>query len=186
MSETIKFAKVNTLPGTFVGSTIYLVKDVNGDFAEMYISNQAGSAVRRLPSRSDIQTMVNTAVAGTSHMYVVTDIAARDALAPAVVTQALVVNATGDTTVAAGAATYVFNPTGSVWTKISEHESMDLVINWTDIVGRPTSTVAEIDDAVGKTHVHANKSTIDKFSEDAGDIKYNSEFIDPVLRATDW
>lgn len=186
MSETIKFAKVNSLPGTFAGSTIYLVKDSNGDFAELYISNQAGSAVRRLPSRSDIETMVAAAVAGTSHMYVVADIAARDALAPTVVTQALVVDATADATVASGAATYVFNPTGSVWTKISEHESMDLVVNWTDIQGRPTSTAAEIDGAVAIAHSHSNKTTLDKFSEDNGDVMYNGEHVDPVLRATDW
>lgn len=186
MTETIKFAKVNTLPGTFAGSTIYIVKNSDADFADMYISNSAGSAVRRLPNKTDIQTMVNTAVAGTSHMYVVTDIAARNALAPTVVTQALVIDATDDETVASGAATYIYDPNTSVWTKIGEYESMDVVLQWSNIQGKPNSTANEIDDAVSKVHTHANKSVIDKFSEDSGDLKYDGVFIDPVLRATDW
>ena len=83
-SETIKFSKVNTLPGTFEGSTIYIVKDSNVSFAEMYISNSSGSAVRRLPTRTDIDTAINSAVAAASNVKVVADIAARNALAPSI------------------------------------------------------------------------------------------------------
>lgn len=186
MTETIKFAKVNTLPGTFAGSTIYIVKDANADYGEMYISNSAGSAVRRLPTRTDIQNMVNTAVAGTSHMYVVANIAARNALAPTIVTQALVIDATGDATVNSGAASYIYNPDTSSWVKIGEYESMDVILQWSSIQGKPNSTSSEIDDAVSKVHTHSNKTVIDKFSEVSGDLKYDGAFIDPVLRAIDW
>lgn len=186
MSETLKFAKVNTLPGSFAGSTVYIVKDADAQFAELYISNAAGSAVRRLPSKSDIQGMVNAAVAGTSHIYVVADIAARNALAPTVVTQALVIDATADPTVNAGAATYIYDPATTQWAKVSEYESMDVVLQWANIQGRPTSTPAELDDAVAKVHVHANKLTIDKIAEVNGDLMFDGKNVDPVLRATDW
>ena len=186
MSETLKFAKVNTLPGAFAGSTVYIVKDADAQFAELYISNAAGSAVRRLPSKSDIQGMVNAAVAGTSHIYVVADIAARNALAPTVVTQALVIDAIADPTVNAGAATYIYDPATTQWAKVSEYESMDVVLQWANIQGRPTSTPAELDDAVAKVHVHANKLTIDKIAEVNGDLMFDGKNVDPVLRATDW
>jgi hypothetical protein len=191
MTDTIKFAKVNVLPITFEPSTIYLVKDADEAFAKMFISNAAGTAVRRLPNRDDIQTMVNQvvnqAVAGTSHLYVVADIAGRDALTPTVVTQALVIDATGDTSVVSGAATYVFNPTDTSWTKISEHESMDFVLQWANIQGRPTSTAAEIDDAVSKRHSHANLVSLDKVGEDAGGLlQFNGDYVDPALRVAEW
>ena len=191
MTDTIKFAKVNVLPVTFDPSTIYLVKDADEAFAKMFISNAAGTAVRRLPNRddiqTDIQTMVNQAVAGTNHLYVVADIAGRDALAPTVVTQALVIDATGDTSVLSGAATYVFNPTDSSWTKISEHESMDVVLQWANIQGRPTSTADEIDDAVSKRHSHANLVSLDKVGEDvSGVLQFNGDYVDPALRVAEW
>ncbi len=186
MSETIKFAKVNTLPGAFAGSTVYIVKDTDAAFAELYISNVTGSAVRRLPNKTDIQSMVNAAVAGTSHMYVVADIAARNALAPTVVTQALVIDATADPSVNAGAATYIYDTNTSQWSKIAEYESMDVVLQWANIQGKPNSTSAEIDDAVAKVHTHGNKLVIDKLTEVNGDLLFDSGHIDPVLRATDW
>ena len=191
MTDTIKFAKVNVLPVTFEPSTVYLVKDADEAFAKMFISNAAGTAVRRLPNRDDIQslvnTAVNTAVAGASNIFVVPDIAGRNALAPTVVTQALVIDATGDTSVDSGAATYVFNPTDTSWTKISEHESMDVVLQWANIQGRPTSTAAEIDNAVSKRHSHANMVSLDKVGEDvSGILQFNGDYVDPALRVAEW
>jgi hypothetical protein len=63
---------------------------------------------------------------------------------------------------------------------------MDVVLQWANIQGRPTSTPAELDDAVAKVHVHANKLTIDKISETNGDLVFDGKNADPVLRATDW
>ena len=185
-SETIKFSKVNTLPGTFEGSTIYIVKDSDVSFAEMYISNSSGSAVRRLPTRTDIDTAINSAVAAASNVKVVADIAARNALAPSIVTIALVIDATGDASVTSGTATYVYDVNNSTWVKISEFESMDFIVQWANISGRPSSSTSAIDDAVTKKHSHANLTVLDGLSDASGDLKYNGNYVDPVLRATDW
>lgn len=74
----------------------------------------------------------------------------------------------------------------ATWDKVSEYESMDVVLQWANIQGRPTSTPAELDDAVAKVHVHANKLTIDKITEVNGDLMFDGKNVDPVLRATDW
>ena len=73
--------------------------------------------------------------AGGVGAKVVADITARDALTPEEGLIAYVVDATGDSTVTAGGASYIYD--GSNWVKISEFESMDAVINWTDIQGKP-------------------------------------------------
>lgn len=56
-----------------------------------------------------------------------------------------VTDATGDSSVKVGAALYIYN--GSVWVKMAEAESMDVIVRWDDIDGRPTSTTANIDSA---------------------------------------
>jgi hypothetical protein len=173
MDQVLKFRKVASLPATYEGSTMYMVADsVNAALFEMYLSSADGTTVRHLLNKSEIQTMINTSVAGSiagmGTMSVVTDIAARDALNPATVSLALVLNATADTTVANGAATYVYNTTTSAWIKIAEYESLDVVLQWSNIVGRPTSTPAQIDAAVTGNHNHGNKPVLDGLSIASG------------------
>lgn len=187
MAVEMKVHKVNALPGTLEPSTMYMVKSGVAGLMDIYVSSNDGSEARHIISRTEIQDMVNSSVASTSHIYVVADIAARDALAPEVVTQALVIDATADVTVQAGAATYVFDPVGDVWSKIAEHESLDVVLTWASIQGRPTSTVAEIDDAVGKRHVHANATQLDKIDEDGnGLMTYDGANIHAYLSSDQW
>lgn len=169
MDQVLKFRKVSALPSTYEGSTMYMVADsVNAALFEMYLSSADGTTVRHLLNKSDIQSMINTSVAGSiagmGTMSVVADIAARNALAPATTSIALVLNATADTTVAVGAATYVYDAGTSTWTKIAEYESMDVVLQWSNIVGRPTSTPAQIDAAVTGNHNHGNKPVLDGLS----------------------
>ena len=187
MSVQMKVHKVNALPGVLEASTLYLVKSADATLLDLYVSSSNGLEARHIVSKTEIQSMVNTAVAGASNIFVVADIAARDALAPAVVTQAIVVSAVADPTVKLGAATYVYDPVGDAWQKIAEHESMDMTLSWADIVGRPTSTVAEIDDAVGKRHAHANSATLDKFAQDGnGQVTYDGKNIHVYLSSDQW
>lgn len=79
----------------------------------------------------------------------------------------MVMNATGDSSVKSGWAIYrrktgtqTLNTLDS-WQKIAEAESIDVVLRWDNIVGRPNSAVAAIDDAVAKKHQHANKAVLD-------------------------
>ena len=183
----MKVHKVNVLPGTLEASALYLVKSAVAGLFDLYVSSTDGLEARHIISKTEIQSMVNSAVAGASNIFVVADIAARDALAPTVVTQAIVVDATDDATVQSGSATYVYDTVGDAWQKIAEHESMDLTLSWGGIVGRPTSSVAEIDDAVGKRHTHANAATLDKFSQDGdGQPTYNGANIHVYLSSDQW
>ena len=187
MSVQMKVHKVNTLPGVLEASALYIVKSADTGLLDLYVSANDGLTARHIISKTEIQTMVNTAVAGASNIFVVPDIAARDALAPTVVTQAIVVDATADTSVALGSATYVYDPVGVAWQKIAEHESMDVVLQWANIQGRPTSTAAEIDDAVSKRHSHANLVSLDKVGEDvSGILQFNGDYVDPALRVAEW
>ena len=69
-------------------------------------------------------------------VQVVATIAARDAIAnPFTGMSAFVEDASGDTTVNSGGAYYIYN--GTAWVKTAEAESMDVVLQWTAIQGKP-------------------------------------------------
>ena len=187
MATSLKIEKVNSLPGTLAASTLYLVKSADSNLVDMYISTNDGASARHIISKADIGSMITTAVAGFSTVQVVADIAARNALAPTVNMQALVLDATGDATVASGAATYVYDLANTTWVKISEAESMDVVLQWSNVQNKPTSAVADIDDAVTKRHSHTNKTQLDLIGESVdGLLTYNSAVVGATASVVEW
>ena len=64
---------------------------------------------------------------------------------------------------------------------------MDVVLQWSNIQGRPSSDVASIDDAVNKRHSHTNKTQLDKISEDAnGNLTYGGTYPRAGLESEEW
>lgn len=54
---------------------------------------------------------------------------------------------------------------------------LDLQLTWNNITGRPSSSPADIDDAVAKRHTHSNLTQLNKISEDAnGFLTYNNDY----------
>lgn len=100
--------------------------------------------------KAEIERMIAEAVIST---VIVDTIADRDALTPTNGQQVLVIDATGDPTVDSGAATYVWREDPGEWIKLSEAESMDVVLDWSKIQNGPASTPAEIDAAVAAVGV---------------------------------
>ncbi|MDT4835736.1 hypothetical protein FQZ97_694100 [compost metagenome] len=185
----LKFFKVATLPGSLEADSFYYVE--NGSYAESYLTNSAGEA-RSIGNSAMINALITEALSSLpssgAPVLFVADIAARDAL-EADLEQAvfvLVQDATDDPTVTAGAALYAWNPATSSWLKVAEYESMDVTLTWDAIQGRPTSTPAQIDTAVSQTHSHANKATLDKFSESGGLPRYNGAPIPQEWDVANW
>ena len=185
---TYQVFKETTLPGTLQANSIYLVAPAaKPDYVEMYVTGSSASTVKRIINDVDVQDMIDTSVASQTQLEVVTDITARNALTPTRNMTVLVLNATGDATVASGAATYVYRLSTTSWTKISEAESMDLSITWASITGKPTSAVGDIDDAVTKRHTHANLTQLNKIGEDVnGNLTYNGALPKTAWQSTNW
>lgn len=181
-----KVYKETVLPGSLQPHSIYLVAPAaHPGFLEIYVTDAAGTAQRRTHKVEDIQAMIDTSISAINTTTVVANIAARDGLTPAEGDQVLVTDASADVTVTSGAATYVYD--GAAWVKISEAESMDITLNWSDIVGKPTSSAAAIDAAVTNSHTHANKTELDKVGEDGnGEMTYNGANIRPRIETTGW
>ena len=164
---TIKFHKVLVLPGTLEADSIYFVQ--NSTYSETYVTDSAGNA-KSVGNSSMIAAIANneisTRLAQHNLVEIVTDITARNALASQdrnlIV---MVLDATGDATVSAGAALYAFRNSDNSWTKVAEYEGMDAVVQWSNILGRPTSSAAQLDAAVTNSHTHSNKAVLDATQE---------------------
>lgn len=170
-----KIFRETALPGTLQPYAIYLVAPAaTPQYVEMYVTNNDGTAAKRNINEADIQTMIDASVAGLSGLEIVADITERDALTLSANAMVLVLDATSETDVTSGGATYAYRHSNTSWTKVSETESMDISLSWASIVGKPTSTANDIDAAVANSHTHANKTQLDLIGQDGnGNLTYN-------------
>jgi hypothetical protein len=77
---------------------------------------------------------------GFKEIKVVATIAARDAITGDNLYDGLIVrvlDATGDTTVTSGWAEYSYDATNTAWVKLAEKESMDVVLDWSNVQNIP-------------------------------------------------
>lgn len=185
----VKFHKVASLPGTLDPNAIYFVS--NSTFAEIYVTDNGGTA-KSGGNSAMITALANAAItaalADFNAIEIVATIAARDAFAVGKQRNLIVLvsNAIGDATVASGAALYSWSEVGATWAKLTEFESLDVTLQWANIVGKPTSSPATIDDAVTKRHTHANQTTLDKFGEDANGATFNGSPVSASWNTQNW
>ncbi|MDF3932160.1 hypothetical protein [Pseudomonas citronellolis] len=183
----VQFYKVSTLPGSLQANAFYYVE--NGDYAESYVTNQAGVA-KALGNTAMINALIAAALASLpssgAPVLFVADIAARDALEPEEAVFVLVQDATDDPSVSSGAALYAWNPATSTWLKVAEYESMDVQLTWSAIDGRPTSTPSQIDNAVSLAHTHTNKATLDLLGTGADGLTYNGQPVSSSWATLNW
>ena len=185
----IKFYAVATLPQTLEADSFYYV--ANGAVAESYLTDSAGNA-KSVGNTAMINQLVTAALADwestSNQVNIVADIAARDALTATIEKNVmiLVIDATADPTVDVGSALYAYDFAAEQAYKVAEYESMDITIQWDEVQGRPNSSVAQIDDAVGKSHQHTNKAVLDKFTEASGELKFAGEPIATMWTTKDW
>jgi hypothetical protein len=183
-----KVHKVTALPGTLEANSFYFVAPPGApDFVELYVTGSSAATVKRLLNEADVQALIDSSVASSGAIEIVADITARNALTPDANITVLVLDATGDATVASGAATYVYRLSTTSWIKISEAESLDVALTWAAISGKPTSSAAAIDAAVAASHTHANLTQLGKIGEDGnGELTYNSQNVRARLDTGDW
>lgn len=183
-----KVHRVTALPNTLEAYSVYFVAPASKpDYVEIYVSNAAGTSAKRVINESDVKLLISEQLSQINELAVFKTIAERDASAPTVNKFAFVVDATSDSTVDDGGASYVFNAEDEEWVKISEAESLDISLSWDGINGRPASSVSAIDTAVSNSHTHANKQILDKVGEDSdGNLLYNNKVLTTQWTTTNW
>ena len=188
--NALNIHRVNSLPATLEASSIYYVSNVaNPELVEIYMTGNDADTVKRTINQADVDAWINLALADveSSTVLIAPTIAERDALALSRSTLVLVIDATGDSTVKAGAATYIYDASSQQFTKISEFESLDLVQSWDNIVDGPESTPEQIDESVLRSHAHANSAQLAKVGQDAqGEFTYNGQYPLARISSEEW
>lgn len=181
--STFKIFRETALPAQLEPYALYVIAPTaKPNYIELYATNSTGTVARRIIQDTDVQALIDASLEGIAGIEVVDNIAARNALTPTTNLQVVVIDASADPTVTAGSATYIYRLATTSWIKISESESMDVVLNWDNIVGKPTSTASQIDTAVSNSHTHSNKTQLDKIGEDVnGNLTYSN-----ALPVTAW
>lgn len=172
----LRIERVLSLPTPPVGNTIYIVKRTEAGLADVYFTNTDGSETRHLLSKEDIESMMLGSMQTNSNIVMVANIVARNAITAAYNALVYVQDATADPAVKSGGALYFYQYLTKAFTKMCEFESMDVILSWSNVLNKPTSTVAAIDDAVAKAHSHTNKAVLDKLTEDvSGALAYSGK-----------
>ena len=185
-NKEFKVFKETAVPSTWVANSVYFIQAVGSAYMEIYTTSNT-AVPKRLINESDITSLIAAGITASQELKIVADIAARNALNPTNTISVYVTDATGDTTVKAGGAYYLYNTSNSTWIKTSEAESLDVVLSWNSIEGRPTSTPEQIDTAVANSHTHANKTQLDKIGEDLnGNLTYNGVLPYTGWESTNW
>lgn len=132
---------LNTCPSSEWGSTKY------GDFIKALAGTDATSNMQILDAviaalQSDKADLVDGLVpisqlpSSVKEGRIVDTIADRDSISDVFTTlRVYVKDASGDATVSSGGAEYLYD--GSGWIKTSEEESLDLVLSWANVTGKP-------------------------------------------------
>ena len=178
----LTISRVNALPETLAAETIYLVK--TGTELTLTVTGNTGAVVATTVSKADVNTAITNAIAALDMSNTVefaANITARDALALTKSTFVYVADATADATVTAGAAMYLYDLTNTTWHKVTEYESLDLVLSWENIAGKPESSVGAIDNAVDQSHIHENMAVLDLLTAPDGQLLYNGEPVGGVI-----
>lgn len=178
--------KVTALPGSLAANTVYVVAPPsNPNFVEIYVTSTSAEA-KRVIDEERVAEMIAAAVAGVENLLYAADITARDALVLTANAKVYVADASADSTVTSGGATYFYNHAEEEFIKTSEEESMDIALNWAALADKPSSSVADIDDAVSKKHAHTNMTQLNKIGESGGNLTYDGNLPSTGWASTAW
>lgn len=151
-----------------MANKLYQPQDYQGNPVDL----QTTAAAVTTASGSNVETELGTlkaSISGKTICHIADDIAARDALEGVQKGELCwVKDAAADETVAKGAAQYIYD--GSAWFKLTEAESLDLVLQWSSIQGKEA-----VEAAMAKAHDHTNRELLETISADETSVTVNGK-----------
>lgn len=192
----LSFERVTSLPDPLSPSTVYILRpNESSPYVELYYTSEDGNSIYRQPILNDIQQLIADAIAaipsgggGVQEVIYAATIADRNSKTYLSNALVLVGDATADPTVNSGSALYFFNFATTTWYKIAEYESLDLSFDWNTLLNKPTSSAADIDDAVAKRHEHLNTEVLNALGKDVdNNLTFNGTPVaGNILKKSDW
>lgn len=162
-----RFRRVNVLPGTLEPDTMYIVKAPGSTEAKLVFTGSDASIVVGTIDRVAIEGIISQSVEAHTSVHFYATYAEMTAGALKANGLCYVADIAGDPLGGSGVGVYVYDFDNARFTKFPGGSGPSGPVAWGDLVGKPTSTPAAIDDAVAKAHAHTNKPILDNMSENA-------------------
>ena len=174
--------RVTSLPSTITPSTMYILKQPTSQVAEVYFSNNNGSQlVPGITEQFITDKFASLLATGMGEIQIVETINDRNRVTKNGNSLIIVIDATGDEFGSTGTVLYLYRAINSSYFRVSVFDgSGDGVSSggggaggpvwWGSILGKPSSTPVQIDDAVSKAHTHSNQTTLDRIGVTADGV----------------
>lgn len=166
-----KIVRVNNLPTTYTPSTMYILKKSESGFAEVYYTNNDGTAlVPGITEQFITDKFVSLLASGLGQVNIVETIEDRNSISKNGNCLIMVIDSRGDEYGSNGTVLYLYHSATLKYYRISVFNSYGDgsqtgsggASNWEELLGRPLSAPAQIDEAVNMAHSHDNKSSLDR------------------------
>lgn len=190
MAIPFLIVRVDELPAFPVANAMYIVKDkTRPNKANVVFTGKTTQDIASLLTFDDVNTIVvdkiTEALQTNQSVRVFQTFNDMMGVTPEINTFAYVKDNAGGLGDPDGPASYIYEVATDSWTPVSSGSSE---VRWNSIVGRPTATPSQIDQAVSMAHSHANMAVLDKLSSNPeGLLTFNNQPVSTVvLTTTDW
>lgn len=186
--QTIR--RVNMLPGTLEANTMYIVKAPGALEADLVFTGSDPTVNASTISRMSIEQIVGTAVDASTSVYFKQAYADMLSDRPKANALVYVADTTGDPTATTASRVYLYNKATNTFMGFPNSGGGSSDVTWNQILGKPTSTPAQIDQAVAQMHTHTNKQVLDLIGENASQkLTFRGAQVDtpsPVTFTANW
>ena len=174
--------RVTSLPSTITPSTMYILKQPTSQVAEVYFSNNNGSQlVSGITEQFITDKFASLLATGMGEIQIVDTINDRNRVTKNGNSLIMVIDATGDEFGSTGTVLYLYRAVNASYFRVSVFDgNQDGVSSggggaggpvwWDSILGKPSSTPVQIDDAVSKAHTHSNQAVLDRIGVTADGV----------------
>lgn len=174
-----QIVRVRQLPGVTQPNTMYVVRETDHDDVVLHFTGATGVEIGSTISKSEVASMIQSGTSVVSDIVVVETYQDMKNLVLFRNTVIYVDDATGDPGVHLGSAVYIYDKVKAQYNRLSKSET---AVSWNGIDGGPTSSPSAIDQAVARSHIHANKPVLDKFSVSGSDkLLFDTTVITPTV-----
>lgn len=188
MATPFSIVRLDALPSTLAANTMYVIRESGGTRVRLTFTGNDPSKVASTIGVNDVNSIITTALESFTSIYVFATYADMLTARPTANVLGFVKDARGDVNVSTPTATYVYEASANKWHLSSAAQGGgSQTVNWSEIIGRPSASVASIDLAASQTHTHTNMSVLNLMGVNAaGKLTYNGVQVSDINFSSNW
>lgn len=191
MATPFLIVRVDQLPAFPAANAMYIVKDATRpERANVIFTGRNASDKASLITFDDVNTIVvnkiTQALENNRAIEIFETFNDMMEVVPEINTFAYVKNDMSGQGGLGNPATYIYDISTSTWIPLSSGSGTE--VSWNSIIGRPTATPSQIDQAVSMAHTHENMSVLNQLSSTPdGQLTFDDRPVgNVVFAASDW